>query len=439
MIDFLLDALGIHPVYRWESGFAGATWRGWYATVTYDLFAQQAWDHFKRLLLFPGENELHLPTRRILEIGWDKKAPQKVLYLKLKRADGGTADISIRSYDQGPGKFQSAGLDRVHLDEEDKSGAIYQEVTMRGVAKKGARISHSCTPVIGVDYVTQLRHDAETGARNVCHARFDTRDNPAADKAYIAEVVKRFRHRPELIDLRLGGFPLALHGLVYNDLVFTPANVCDPFLLPANWTRYRVIDPSWRNCACTWWAVGPREEDLILYRDYVGHEQTIADNCKAILALSGAERFQTTWIDRNYCQKHEEVHGEKIIELYRRNGVACVESVPIGITAGIFDTWELLAQRSGANGERARLRVFRSCENFFQERLKYKWPEAKDKGHEGVENPTDRDNHVLKCFVYFWAARPRWVVPRAPVAPAGSMTRVIQDDRLRTLKPRGRL
>lgn len=132
-IDFLLDALGLHPSRHWYGldpyaeiwiksyeqgpgafqsaglhrihldeecnekiyqeiqvrGVAvpkGGPWRGWYCTVSYELFAEQGWNHFKRLLLFPGESVLKLPTRRILEVGWDKKNPERPTYLKLRRA-----------------------------------------------------------------------------------------------------------------------------------------------------------------------------------------------------------------------------------------------------------------------------------------------------------------------------------------------------------------
>lgn len=305
----------------------------------------------------------------------------------------------------------------------------------------------SLTPIVGVTWVNNLRNDAQTGQSDVFHSRFDTRDNPGADPAFIKGVVDTFRHQPRLIDLRLGGFPVAMEGLVYNDLIFTPEHVIEPCMLPGHWTRFRVIDPSWRNCACTWWAVSPREEDYILYRDYIGHGLTVSQNCAAIRALSRSEQFARTWIDRHYCSKHEEVHGEKIIELYRKAGVACVESADIGIIPGVLDTWELLTLRQPQGGPEAwrtpgrpRFRVFRTCQNFLNERLKYKWPEAREQGNEGgQENPIDRDNHTLKCFAYFWAARPRWVAVRPPPAPPGSMQKLIQDDRLRTMRPKGTL
>lgn len=429
-IDFLLDACGLHPSY--PSRAADELWRGWYATITYSMFSEQGWAHFKRLLLWPGESVHRLPTRRILEIGWHAKNPEMPTYVKVRRGEHEAAEIWIKSYEQGVGTFQSAGLPRIHLDEECPE-SIWTEVQMRGVARAG-RVTVSATPVLGVPWLARLRTDAETHAADVFHQRLDTRKNPAASAAYIEDVIRTFRHAPEMIDLRLGGFPLALSGLVYPDTVFRPEHVVDPHGIMADWSKVRWIDPGWNSCACLWAAVGPRGETVV-YRDYLGHEKTVQQNAAEILRLSGREVYQTTYFDPYYIRKHEESGGERLIDLWRKHGVPGQAGVEIGVMAAIQLVWELLQARVGMEGEAPKFTVFRTCADFLDERRGYRWKTMSDHADDGPERPLKKEDHLMDCWKGLAALKLSWRPPPAPRPAPGTTGELLWKDRRRYFGP----
>ena len=69
--DCIAYALGIHPVAKWWKWLPKNQVPAiWYSTTTYERFHEQAWLHFQRLLLFPGETVHNLPTTRIKAISW---------------------------------------------------------------------------------------------------------------------------------------------------------------------------------------------------------------------------------------------------------------------------------------------------------------------------------------------------------------------------------
>lgn len=431
-VDFILQARGLHPMRRWQ-GPAGSTWRGWYATTTYERFAEQAWGHFKRLLVLPGEAVSVLPTLNVSGIGWDNRNPERPLYLKVRRADGGIAEIWIKSYEQGSGEFQAAEVDALVLDEECPD-AIWEEAQPRVLTRRGG-IVVTATPVMGVRWLDGLRVAAESGSADVYHCRLDTRDNPRTDLAEIAKLEAVFRGRPELLDLRLRGLPLAAEGTVYSDLVFTPGHVCEPFGLDAEWTRYRAIDHGFRVCACLWFAVD-RQGDVVLYREYTGEERTIKENAVAIRRLSGHEGYARTWIDPAVLGR-ESAEGRRLVDLWhaeqRTAGDRSLVQPALDneVLAGIEQVWKLLGERGGLQGERPRFRVFRSCTGFLDERRTYRFHDVKQRGDEGPVKPVKRDDHLMDAWRYAVAAGLKHVAISAPPPADGTLGRRLWDARRR--------
>ncbi len=386
--------------------------------------------HYKRLLLYPGESEHRLPTRNIEAIGWNAKNPQIPNYVKIKRADCMKfSEEYIKSFDQGAEAFQSGAPDCLGLDEESPED-VYRECTLR-VLDRDANMIFSATPLQGAPYLARLRESSQHEPKRVFHVRLDTTANPSLSPSALAEIKAELGDDEDMIKLRLGGHPLALQGLVYNDIRFRPEHICNVFAIPASWTRYRWIDPGYNNCACLWLAVSPKSERIVAYRDYLGKDKTIEENAANIVRLSSGELYSRTWFDKYYIMKHESVKGERMLDLWRKAGVPGVESVDIGVIPAIQMVWKLLKERAGINGSIPRFQVFReSCRNFINERSRYKWPDAKEKGDDRpAEKPVKRDDHVMDCWKGAVACGLKWLPPPEPAPAPGSDGAMLRDDR----------
>lgn len=408
IIDDLMQARGLHPTRQWKPFKPNDNWMGWYAAVSYELFGLQGWIHFRNLLLYPGESVLRLPTRNILAIGWHGKNPQVPDYMKVRRIDGGVGELWFKSYEQGVDTFQSGGVDLLHLDEEAPED-IVQECRMR-IMERSGQLSFSATPLKGAPSLRKIEEEytrqvEEKKTPTVFFVRLKTMDNPAMPSKAIDEIKAEFAHNPEMLKCRLEGIEMALQGLVYPDTVWTPDHVCDPFDIPDDWARYRWIDHGWRNCGCVWFAVSPNEDDLVCYRSYKGKERTIPENAAAINGLENGRRFIETGIDRATLAssggKNPQGQVVRVIDLWTEAlGCNVTPSPYHEILAGVAKVISLLKEKGGPNGDRPRMRIFRTCTELLEERRGYMHRDAREKGDEGPDNPVKRDDHCLDPFRY---------------------------------------
>jgi phage terminase large subunit-like protein len=428
--DFLSQGRGLHEFATWAPKAPTDNWRGWYCTTTYERFAEQGWGHFKKLLLYPGESVYDLPTRNILAIAWDTKNPERPLYLRIRRTNGAAAEIWIKSYEQGAREFQSAEVDCLVLDEECPD-SIYEEAQPRVMSRRG-RIQISATPVVGVRWLEDLRTAAEVGGSDIYHCRLDTRDNPAMDMAEWQRLEAKWAVRPELVELRLSGIPIAAQGAVYNDLQFTPAHVCEPFTVPDTWTRYLCIDPGYNYCGALWFACGPAG-DVVCYREYLGHERTTAQNAAEILKRCGGERYHDRLIDPAAMGRSSQT-GEREIDLWIKGGVQVIPAPDNAVMTGIESVWQMLAERAGVDGERPRFRTFRSNIEFLRERRGYKFQETREKGDEKGAAPVKRNDHLMDPWRYGVARGLRYVPVSARPPTEGTRGRRLWEKRREPFK-----
>lgn len=448
VVDFLLNALGIHPTRTWSPLHDQDTWRGWFCTTTYKKFSEQAWKHFKALLFYPGEGTRDIPTRKVLSIGWIDKNPETPSYFRLRRADGREAEVWIKSYEQGAGEFQAAEVDQLNLDEECDE-PIFEEAQPRLLARDGC-IAVTATPVDGVEWLETLRKRHEHGDPYVFHCRLDTRDNPGLTAESLAGIAAEWAGYPELYRLRMEGYPMAHAGRVYGDKIFTPQHVVDPFPVPRDekgrilWTLRRCIDPGYRNCACLW-AGTDRLDDVYFFRDYKGQERTIVQNAAEIIKRSaedgGEKAYYHNWMDPAALGRSGE-SGDRVLDLYQAAGIEAGPAPFNRVLPGIEIVKKLLGERGGANGEHPRVRIFRSCTDFLKERRMYQWPDARDRGDEkqGIqERPEKREDHLMDCWRYLCSAGVEYRALGRPLPPKGTLGRRLLEKRHARARGQGTL
>lgn len=431
VLDIIMQARGIHPVARWTAKHAQDNWMGWYAAPSFETIALQAWQHFKKMLLYPGENLDSGRSFRILDVGWVHRTPETPAYVKIRRDDGGVAEIFFKSFDQGREKFQSGGLDCMAVDEECPDD-IWEECRFR-VLERNGRINISETPINNVEWLVRLREQAERREGSIYHCRFRTADNPAITPEMIQEISAEVGHDESLLKLRLEGYPVRMQGLVYNDSIFKPYHVVEPFYLSnREWAFFRFIDPGFRNCACLWWAVHESGRRCGIFRDYMGREQRIADNARKIQELSLPEKgsYAKDFIDPYAAEQRQQDSGERIIDLYKANGLDCQPWIRHQILAGIEKVKAKLASR--APDGNTEFFVFSTCHEFLRERQAYRWPERKDTGDEkqGLrEKPEDRENHAMDCWRGAVMEDLKFIPWVPPPPPEGTLGRMFWDER----------
>lgn len=198
------------------------------------------------------------------------------------------------------------------------------------------------------------------------------------------------------------GLWVSAEGQVYDS--FDPQfHVIEAFPIPAEWSRFRVIDFGYTNpFVCQWWAMD-HDGRLYLYREIYMTRRTVRVHAEQIKSLSEGETYVATIADHDAEDRATLAeHGIKTI--------AAKKDISSGIQA-VQD--RLKVQDDG----RARIYLFRDClvepdKSLYreypgdtqpvcteQEFGSYVWPDGKD-GRPNKEVPVDAYNHGMDCVRY---------------------------------------
>ena len=133
-------------------------------------------------------------------------------------------------------------------------------------------------------------------------------------------------------------------------------HVCEPFVIPRDWRRYRAIDYGLDRLVCLWCAVAP-DGRVYVYRELCESGVIVSDAAEKIRGMTPEdEEIYATLAPPDLWHRSQE-SGKSKASLFAEHGVRFTRSSN-DREAGWLSVKELLAVR--ANGPR--LRIFRQCE-----------------------------------------------------------------------------
>lgn len=198
------------------------------------------------------------------------------------------------------------------------------------------------------------------------------------------------------------GLWVAAEGQVYEE--FNPdVHVIDPFEIPHDWSKYRVIDFGYTNpFVCQWWAVD-HDGRLYLYREIYMSKRTVRVHAEQINRLTGEEIILETIAD----------HDAEDRATLEESGIK-TKAANKPISLGIQKVEDRLKP---AGDGKPRLFVMKNCTyeadpelyrevpgdtfpcSTEQEFTAYVWPEGVD-GKPIKEVPVDMHNHGMDAMRY---------------------------------------
>lgn len=200
-------------------------------------------------------------------------------------------------------------------------------------------------------------------------------DSPHISSSAAAELEASYL--PYERDARTKGIPSLGAGAIYP--VAESDLVCDPFVLE-DWYEYvYALDVGWRRTAVLWGARDPETDVLYLWSEHYRGDAEPAVHAEAV-------RSRGLWVPgvvdpaaRGRSQKD----GERLITIYRDLGLQLTPA-DNSVTSGIYAVWQRMSS--------GRLKVFKTCQNFFGEFRVYRRDE---KGDIVKEN-----DHLMDCMRY---------------------------------------
>lgn len=295
----------------------------------------------------------------------------EAIYVKGKY---GTSVIQLKSYDQKREAFQGTEQDGVLLDEEPPL-SIYTECLIRTMTTSGL-ILCTFTPLEGLSE-TVLHYlpsgDIEHPARFVVMCNWD--QVPHLSQAQKDALWKSIP--PYQRDARSKGVPQLGSGAIYP--VEESSITCDPFEIPEHWPRAYALDVGWKKTAALWIAVDRESQTVYVYSEHYRGQAEPSIHAESI-------RARGDWVPGTVdpaARGRSQFDGEQLIQQYRDLGLNLTEA-DNAVESGIYAVWQRLSE--------GRLKIFKTCQNFFAE---YRLYRRNEKGQIVKEN-----DHLVDALRY---------------------------------------
>ena len=358
-----------------------------------------------------------IPRTMVYDVSRKPGVPLAVSSIWVRHTTGGVSTIEVKSFDQKRESFQGTTKAMCWLDEEPPED-IYGECLMRTMTSDGLMLVtftplQGLTPFIAswleqsvVEVLDERGHSELRPAKSEVFKGIEVADLPDESDFKGAEAPKEEKGTRYIVmaswddaphltreqkdamllefpihqrDARSKGIPALGSGVIYpipeGDIRVAP------FEVPDSWPRAYALDidagAGWT--AALWGAHDRTSNVYYIYDCYkrshaepVIHAEAIKARGKWIPGVADAAALLVTAGD-----------VEQMLSVYRRLGLDIVLPKK-GVEAAIFQVWELLSA--------GRLKVFASCEAFFEEFRLYR--------RDGKGRIVKQHDHLCDCLSY---------------------------------------
>ena len=294
--------------------------------------------------------------------------------LLVRHVSGKLSKLGFKTYEQGRRAYEGEAKDFVWCDEEPPM-EVYMEILYRLLTTKGIILT-TFTPLMGRSEVVNSfleitdEQRMELSKYRVQAGWDDVPHLDEQEKKRLLATTPAYQ-----VQARTKGEPTLGKGAIYP---FPEDQIAiDPFQIPDWRPRAYGLDVDWERTACIWGVMDPGTGTVYLYDEY--YEPGGPHN--APRNHSAAIRARGDWIP-GVVDPASAYHQLQPFDNIGLNVSHADNNVELGILAA----FELFAT--------GRLKVFRSCTNWFAEYRKYQRTES------FPNKPLKRDDHLMDATRY---------------------------------------
>jgi len=314
--------------------------------------------------------------------------PDAVEIAYVKHVTGDWSRVSFKSYDQGPSAYYGDAVHVVWLDEE--ADALIRGECVKRLATTGGLLLETFTPLHGTTKIIEgyrwsLSAENDLGVTTEgdrAILRIPWRDQHGRDMApHLSEDSRRVilaENLPHLHAAIRDGIPSLGSGSIYP--VPEPDIVVPDFPIPPHWRCGYGMDVGWNRTAAIWAAIDPTSATTYLVSEHYRSQAEPEVHAAAIKARGAWMRGVIDPAANHRSSKD----GEQLLKQYRDLGLNLTPAAN-AVQTGLQAVWGLLSS--------GRLKVFRSCTNWFEEFRRY---HRNEKGEVVKEH-----DHLMDATRYF--------------------------------------
>ena len=365
-------------------------WDGWAVNYPIDAWASSLTHETSRdiiqkeLLGPPGMwGTGMIPGDKILNISKRQVGLSDVADTVTIKGKFGESTVQFKVAEQGWKKYQGTAKHLIWQDEEPDDMKVYTECMTR-LATTNGRYIFSYTPLMGQ---TPLSQKFTSGGYGMFLLNATWDDAPHLDENTRKALLASYPEHE--IEARTMGVPAMGHGAVFT----TPDKdlVCDPFEIPAHFTRIVGHDFGFNHPAATVWLAHDRDTDIVYVYDCYKKEKELS-SFHASKIRKGGDWIPVAWphdgmksgprdgiqLKEGYISEH--VNMLPISARYQddKGGAQAVEPI-------VLDVHDRM--------KTGRLKVFRHLSQWFEEKRNYHRDEKTMK-------IVDRNDDLMKATFY---------------------------------------
>ena len=363
--DLCAFALGVHP---WRETPEKA--EIWAAANDWNLVGK---------LLWKEKISSYLPKSQIHDIIWVKRDAE--IPREIQLINGNV--IEFKSGEAGRKPFEGRQIDAIYQDEQIKtdSEGVFIEMQARLLDKQGF-FAGSMTPIQPQSWLKE-RTISPRATDEFFYANLN--DNRRSRGGYVPdeEIDLMIAEWPEEVqETRIKGHFAAFLGSVYKTFNLA-THVIEPFRIPSDWSRYRVIDWGFNNPFVCLWMARNKDKQWYVYREHYAAQRSLAYHAEQIKKFN--ECYRCTWADHDTQDRYE-------FAKLGINTFPAKKDIHLGIEA------VQAALKVQGNGE-PRLFIFNDCKNTIREMGGYKWSEGTET-RDAKDEPMKVNDHTCDCVRY---------------------------------------
>lgn len=322
-------------------------------------------DGVQRLLIGPPMSEEEwgtgmIPQDAIVDTTRRSGVSGALDTVTVRHESGGVSTLFLKAYEQGRGKWQANTVHYVWFDEEPPEDVYFEGITRTNAT--GGLIAVTFTPLKGMSAVVArylMEKDEGADQRTVITMTIEDAEHYTPEER--AKIIASYPlHEREA---RTRGIPAMGSGLVFP--VIEDDIVCEPFAIPAHWVQLGGMDFGWDHPTAGICIAWDRDTDVIyLTKDYRQRQATPVVHAAAFKAWG-------PWLPWAWPHdgNNDTAAGENLSKQYGDQGLnmlperATFEDGSNSVEAGLMEMLDRMLT--------GRLKVFRTCGAFLEERRIY--------------------------------------------------------------------
>ena len=297
-----------------------------------------------------------IPADSIISITWSRHVNELVDTVKVRHASGGVSTISLKSYDQGRGKWQADTVDGVWFDEEPPEDIYFEGITRTNVTFGPVMVT--CTLLKGMTAIAARFWKQRDEFPSVGLVVMTIHDVDHYSEAERAQIIASYpAHEREA---RTMGTPSLGSGRIFP--VTEESIKVAPFAIPAHWVQIGGMDFGYDHPFGAARLAWDRDNDVIYVTScYRQREATPVVHAAALRPWG--EWLPWAWPHDGL--QHDKGSGEELAGQYRKQHLnmlperATFEDGGNGVEVGVLEMLDRMMT--------GRLKVFSHLADWFDE------------------------------------------------------------------------